>query len=130
MRGGLAPRSVPLHRTPSEAFDDLVLDAVEDLEEHWRAELADVEFAVEDVPPPEAPGAAEFDPETIVDRGISLGRLYRTGLPGSSGRPVVVVYRRPIEARAVDREDCGELVFMVVAELAAELLGKDPDDLS
>ena len=129
VRGGLAPRNVPLHRSPSQAFDDLVLDAVEELEEHWRSELAGVEFAVEEVPPPETATSAEFDAESIVDRGIPLGRLYRSGVPGSSGRPVVVVYRRPIEARAVDRDDCADLVFMVVAELAAELLGKDPDEL-
>ena len=48
----LAPRDVPISRTRAERFDDLVLDAVEDLEQHWAAELADVEFAVEDVPPP------------------------------------------------------------------------------
>ena len=42
----LAPAAVPLSRTRSEAFDDLVLDAVEELEEHWSAELTGVEFAV------------------------------------------------------------------------------------
>src|SRR5277367_4167556 len=50
LRGELAPRGVPLARTRSEEFDDLILDAVEDLERSWAAELADVEFAVEDVP--------------------------------------------------------------------------------
>jgi predicted Zn-dependent protease with MMP-like domain len=128
VRGGLAPAGVPLHRSPSEAFDDLVLDAVDELDEHWRAELAEVEFAVEDVPAPEDGKTAEFDPETIVDRGIPLGRLFREGADGSRRRPVIVVYRRPIEARALDRDDCADLVFMVVAELAAELLGKDPDE--
>ena len=58
LRGPLAPAAVPLSRTPSEAFDDLVLDAVEELEAHWAAELADVEFAVEDVPPGAAPTSA------------------------------------------------------------------------
>ncbi len=51
LRGELAPRGVPLARTRSEEFDDLILDAVEDLERSWASELADVEFAVEDVPP-------------------------------------------------------------------------------
>ena len=128
MRGGLAPRGVPLHRSRSEAFDDLVLDAVDELEEHWAAELAAVEFAVEDVPQHGQMDHAEFDGDAIVDRGIPLGRLYRDGI-GPITQPVVMVYRRPIEARAMDRDDCADLVFMVVAELAAQLLGKDVDEV-
>lgn len=128
MRGGLAPRGVPLHRSRSEAFDDLVLDAVEELEEHWAAELATVEFAVEDVPHRGEMDLAEFDADAIVDRGIPLGQLYREGI-GSIRQPVVMVYRRPIEARAMDHEDCADLVFMIVAELAAQLLGKDVDEV-
>jgi hypothetical protein len=124
----VAPQGVPLNRSRSELFDDFVLDAVEELEEHWKAELAGVEFAVEDVPPAQSVPATEFDPETIVDRGIPLGRLHRDGI-GSLTRPVVVVYRRPIEARAADRDDCADLVFMVVAELAAELIGRDIDEV-
>jgi predicted Zn-dependent protease with MMP-like domain len=117
---------VPLHRTRGEEFDDLVMDAVEELEEHWAAELAGVEFAVEDVPPPgPQPG---FDPDTVVDRGVPLGRLFRDGLAGIE-RPVIVVYRRPIEARAADIEDRADLVFMVVVDLAAEFLGRDVDEI-
>jgi hypothetical protein len=127
VRGGLAPRGIPLHRSRSEAFDDLVLDAVEELEEHWAAELAVVEFAVEDVPQ-HGEMDAEFDSDAIADRGIPLGRLFRNGI-GSVTAPVVMIYRRPIEARAMDRDDCADLVFMVVAELAAQLLGKDVDEI-
>ncbi|MDT4937447.1 MAG: hypothetical protein QOG80_1118 [Pseudonocardiales bacterium] len=128
VRGGLTPHDVPLHRTRSEAFDDLVLDAVDELEEHWAAELASVEFAVEDVPPPADVDAAQFDPGAVVDRGIPLGRLYREGV-GDIHRPVVMIYRRPVEARALDRTDCADLVFMIVAELVAELLGRDVDEI-
>lgn len=128
MRGGLAPRGVPLHRSRSEAFDDLVLDAVDELEEHWAAELAAVEFAVEDVPHRGEMDLAEFDSDAIVDRGIPLGRLYRDGV-GPIAQPVVLIYRRPIEARALDRDDCADLVFMVVAELVAQLLGRDVDEI-
>jgi hypothetical protein len=141
LRGELAPRGVPLARTRSEEFDDLILDAVEDLERSWSAELADVEFAVEDVPTVAGPTAlaAEFDPEVIDDHGIPLGRLVRpvagstnTGSPGGSGKPahpVIVIYRRPLESRAHDRDDRADLVFSVVAELVAEALGKDVDEI-
>jgi predicted Zn-dependent protease with MMP-like domain len=40
-----------------------------------------------------------------------------------------VVYRRPLEARALDREDLGDLVRDVVVEQVAHLLGKDPDEV-
>jgi hypothetical protein len=126
IRGHLAPVEVPLHRTRGEEFDELVMDAVEELEEHWAAEIAGLEFAVEDVPPPgPAPG---FDPDVVVDRGVALGRLFRQGLP-EIDRPVIVVYRRPIEARAVDLDDRADLVFMVVVDLAAEYLGRDVDEI-
>ncbi|WP_375476890.1 metallopeptidase family protein [uncultured Jatrophihabitans sp.] len=126
VRGHLAPVGVPLRRTRGEQFDDLVMDAVEEVEEHWAAELAGLEFAVEDVPP--SGTEAQFDPAVVVDRGVPLGRLFRDGLP-EIAQPVAVVYRRPIEARAVDPEDRADLVFMVVVDLAAEFLGKDVDEL-
>jgi predicted Zn-dependent protease with MMP-like domain len=126
IRGHLAPMEVPLHRTRGEEFDDLVMDAVEELEEHWAAELAGVEFAVEDVPPT-VPDAG-FDPDAVLDRGVALGRLFRQGLADIE-QPVIVVYRRPIEARALDLEDRADLVFMVVVDLAAELLGRDVDEI-
>jgi hypothetical protein len=126
IRGHLAPHDVPLHRTRGQEFDDLVMDAVEELEEHWAAEIAALEFAVEDVPPSEAQSG--FDPDTVVDRGVPLGRLFRDGLPEIE-QPVIVVYRRPIEARALDLDDRADLVFMVVVDLAAEFLGRDVDEI-
>ena len=131
LRGVIAPPNVPLARTRSERFDDLVLDAVEELEAHWAAELAGVEFAVEEVPPTgehAEPNELEADTDTIVDRGVPLGRLHRSGVAGTAS-PVIVVYRRAVEARAADLEDRGDLVFMIVAELVAELLGRDIDEI-
>ena len=124
MRGGIAPRGVPINRTHSELFDDLVLDAVEELEEHLAGELAEVQFAVEEVPPDPAGAGSDFDPDTIADRGIPLARLYREGV-AELRRPVIVVYRRPVEARAADREARSDLIFSIVAELVAEFLGHD-----
>ena len=127
LRGALAPRGLPRSRTPGEQFDELVLDAVEELEVNWSAELAGVEFAVEDVPPLNGERPPEFDPDVVLDRGVPLGRLLRSGVPGAAG-PTIVVYRRPVEARA-GTEDRAELIFMVVAELVAELLGRDVDEI-
>jgi hypothetical protein len=120
----LALPGVPLARTRAEVFDDLILDAVEDLETRYGADLGALEFAVEQVPPRDAD--LEFDPEVVMDRGVPLGRLFREGTPGSP-EPLIVLYRRPVEARARDHLDRGEVVFAVVAELAAEYLGRDLD---
>ena len=128
LRGELAPRVVPRNRTRGEQFDELVLDAVEELEGRWAAELAGVEFAVEDVPSLVGGRVLEFDPEVIVDRGVPLGRLLRAGVPGTAA-PTIVVYRRPVETRARPGDDRADLVFMVVAELVAELLGRDVDEI-
>ena len=131
LRGELAPHGVPLARTRSEEFDDLILDAVEDLERSWAAELAHVEFAVEDVPsvPPAAVLATELDPEVIDDHGIPLGRLVRPAATNAHAHSVIVIYRRPLEARAADGDGRADLVFSVVAELVAEALGKDVDEI-
>ena len=47
LRGVLAPPGVPLHRSRSERFDELILEAVARLEPRWEAQLSGVEFAVE-----------------------------------------------------------------------------------
>ena len=118
---------MPLWRSRGDSFDDVVLDAVDELEQHWAHELADVEFAVEDVP--ELDPNADYNPEVVADRGVPLGRLHRSGLSGAD-KPVIVIYRRPVEARTADRDDRSDLVFAVVAELVAELLGRDVDEIA
>ena len=50
LRGRLVPPGVPLYRTRSQQFDDMVLDAVARLEGRWEAELTGVVFAVQEVP--------------------------------------------------------------------------------
>jgi predicted Zn-dependent protease with MMP-like domain len=121
MRGTLAPVHLPLSRTRAEIFDDLVLDAVEELEHHWAPEVSDIAFAVQDVPPDEP--SAEFDPDLVIDRGVRLGQLFRDGLPGASG-PLIVLYRHAVGLRAHSDLDRRDIVFAVVSDLAAEFLGK------
>lgn len=126
MRGPLTPAGSPLRRSRSEQFDDLVLQAVSQLEQRWETELARVEFAVEDVPPADAEIALdEPDP-------VPLARLDPpwpdTDDPRRPVRPArIVLYRRPLQARAEDEEELGELVLDVVIEEFARLLGVDPE---
>lgn len=123
---------VPAHRTRGDRFDDLVRAAFDDLEARWPTELATAELVVQDVPPP---GLA--DPEHGPDgNGLvadeSAGGRVPLGLvqPAKPGTPArFVVYRRPVEVRAEDRQDLADLVREVVVDLVAELLGLDPDEV-
>ncbi len=90
---------------------------MERLERRWAEELADVEFAVEPVPPT----TRVTDPAT---ESVSLSRLY-AGAAGHS--PRIVLYRRPIEARATGRADLAALVHDLIVEQVAELLGVEPE---
>jgi predicted Zn-dependent protease with MMP-like domain len=109
---------VPIARTRSERFDDLVTESVQRLERRWSAQLAEVEFAVADVPPAES--------ETWSNEPVPLGRLF----PAAGGTPArIVVYRRPIEARAGDQGELGALVHEVVVEEVATLLGMEPENV-
>jgi hypothetical protein len=75
-------------RSRAERFDDLVLDAVERLEKQWAAELADVEFAVEDVPPAEpGPGATRSRSARCCRDGARAAASAGGALPLADRRP-------------------------------------------
>jgi len=142
---------VPLHRTRAERFDELVLQAVARLEPQWEAHLSGVEFAVEEIPPPDVPpvtgrgpvplsrldpGSAQAPGPEQVGEGIRREVLIkpdppeaRAGEAAGQDPPRIVVYRRPLMARADGEDDLGELVFDVVVEEFARLLGIEPRDV-
>lgn len=119
-RGPILPWQLPGWRTRADRFDDLLLDAVERLEGRWERELAGVQVAVEDVPP--------SDPAPWEHRAIALGRYY-PGDRAAGLRPRIVLYRRPIESRAADVEELGELVHLALVEQVAAMLGRSPDEI-
>jgi predicted Zn-dependent protease with MMP-like domain len=116
------PPAVPLYRTRSQQFDDIVLEAVARLEPRWETELSDVEFAVQEVP----------DADMTEDGVVPLARVVR-GSPDTTdprrpaAGPRIVLFRRPLLARAEDEDELSELVFDVVVEELAEVLGVDPE---
>ncbi len=122
MRGPLTPPDVPLHRSRAQQFGDLVVEAIARLEPRWEAELSQVEFAVQEVP--------DSDPSDDARDAVPLARLD----PGSgdpqedpANGPRIVLYRRPLMARADDEDELAELVFDIVVEEFARLLGVDPE---
>jgi predicted Zn-dependent protease with MMP-like domain len=112
---------VPLTESPSQRFDGIVLDAVEHVEARWRNELASLDFAVEEVPPLDVTVPVE---DEIESAGVPLARLFAA----SGEHPArLVIYRRPLELRAIDRDDLEDLIHDIVVEEAARFLGLDPE---
>jgi predicted Zn-dependent protease with MMP-like domain len=112
-----------VYRSRAQRFDDLVLDAVAQLEPRWEAELARVEFAVEEIPPADLP---DDDPEPVPLARLDPGSPPAEDLQRLARPARIVLYRRPLMARADDEEDLGDLVLDVVVEEFARLLGVDP----
>lgn len=111
-----------MSRTRGEAFDDLVLDAVEHLEDRWAEQLGDVEFAVEGVPPDDEPSA---DGDAVALSRVEPATPATRHKPGHPAR--IVLYRRPLEARGYDPEDLADLVLDVVIHDVARLLNVTPE---
>jgi hypothetical protein len=115
--GPLSPYGVPRAVTRREAFDRLVLEVVQELEERWHEELGLVEFAVEETP---------LVPDDWEAPTVPLATVVR----GSGATPTrLVVFRRPIELRAETVADLSALVLTVLVEQVSELLGRPPEEI-
>ena len=115
--GPLTPQGVPRRRTRRDRFDAAVLDVLTALEERWSDELGVVEFAVEEAP---------LLPDDWAAATVPLASLVR----GTGGAPTrLVVFRRPIELRSETIADLDALVFTVLVEQVAELLGRRPEEV-
>lgn len=134
LRGRLVPIDAPLSRSRAEAFDDLVLDAVESLDPRWAEAVDEVEFAVEDVPQIAQESAEELilQPNVIEDGSVPLSRLIpgRRSGDGQIVAPRIILYRRPLEIRGHTTADLSSLVRDIVIEQIAALLGRDPDEIA
>lgn len=103
---------VPAHRSRAEEFAHLAARLLADIRLRVDGELDSVVLTIDDIPPPEA--------------GLELGRV----LPATRDTPaVVVLHRLPIADRCEDDVDLADLVADVLADQAALLSGRDPDDL-
>jgi predicted Zn-dependent protease with MMP-like domain len=122
---------MPVARSRSERFDAMVLEALEPIEQRWHAELTQLDVAVDEVPEVEtaSPDNLVWDDDVVVDANVPLARLVPAGVDrrGLPTRARIVLYRRPLEARARDGTDMADLLHDVLVEQVAAYLGLDPD---
>jgi predicted Zn-dependent protease with MMP-like domain len=104
-----------------------VLEALEPIEARWRTELTQLDVAVDDVP--DVQPTDSDDGGVVEDGNVPLARLMPAASEGSGSptRARIVLYRRPLEARAKDGADLSDLVHDVLVEQVANYLGLDPD---
>jgi Zincin-like metallopeptidase len=82
--------------------------------------------------PRAASGTGGIAPPGQGDGGRADGSPLRgaeAGVGAVARAPRIVVYRRPLLARADGDDDLGELVFEVIVEEFARLLGMNPEDV-
>jgi hypothetical protein len=120
---------LPAARTRAEQFDHAVLEAVAELEDRWPDELGSIEFAVDEVPTLPAGGVVPTS-DVVLDGGVPLTRFSPPGVDarGRVTKARVVIYRRPLEVRAADSGDLGELVAEVIGEQLTAVLGEGGDE--
>lgn len=130
LRGQLYPSTLPAARSRSERFDALVLEALEPIEQRWHHELVQLDVAVDDVPEITGtdPNLVSWGSDVVEDGNVPLARLVPAGVDrrGLPTRARIVLYRRPLEARARDGADLADLVHDVLVEQVAGYLGLDP----
>ena len=130
MRGPLLPPTVPGWRSRAERFDMAVLEAYEPIERRWQERLSGLDVAVDEIPRISAkdPGNVQWPPEVVADGPIALARLISAGVDtrGSATRARVVLFRKPIERRAKDTIELGELLHEILVAQVAIYLDVEP----
>lgn len=128
LRGPLFPSTLPAAASRAEQFDALVVEVLDPIEGRWASQLENLDVAVDEVPDVRR----EPDDEgLLLDGLVPLSRLVPVGVDrqGLPTRARIVLYRRPLEARAKDPEELAELVHDVLIEQIAAYLGIEPEGL-
>jgi len=127
----LYPPTLPAAKTRAERFDAMVLEALEPIEQRWGTELTELDLAVDDVPEVDetSPDEVVWQAGVLADVGVPLAQLVPAGVDpeGLPSRARIVLYRRPLEARARGGADLADLLHEVLVEQVAEYLNIEPD---
>ena len=129
-RGPLLPPTVPGWRTRAERFDMAVLEAYEPIEQRWRQRLSALDVAVDEIPRIAAkdPHSVQWPPEVVADGPIPLARLIPAGVDvrGNPTRARILLFRKPIEQRANDSMELGDLLHEILVAQVATYLDVEP----
>ncbi len=135
LRGPFLPPGMPARRTRSDEFDRAAVDAFAELDAKWHDALKGLDVAVDDIPRMLPKGATSEDWETVqwpdevtADGPVPLARLMRAGTD-TQGRPTraqIILFRRPLELRALD-DDLHELLREILIQQVATYLGIDEE---
>ena len=135
LRGPLLPPGAPARRTKSDEFDRAAVDAFAELDARWHDRLAGLDVAVDDIPGTLPRGSDPSEWETIAwpeevtaDGPVPLARLIPAAVD-AQGRPTraqIVLFRRPLELRALD-DDLRELLREILIQQVATYLGVDEE---
>jgi predicted Zn-dependent protease with MMP-like domain len=130
MRGPLLPPTVPGWRSRAERFDMAVLEAYEPIERRVHDRVSDLDVAVDEIPRIAAkdPDSVQWPPEVVADGPIALARLMPAGVDvrGNATRARIVLFRKPIERRAKDTVELGELLHEILVAQVAVYLDVEP----
>ena len=131
IRGILLPE-VPRNKSRSERFDDAVLDAFEPILERFDAELSSLDVAVDVVPRMRlSTGDRQWPEDVVADGQVPLGRLVTAGVDntGTPTRPRIIIFRRPVEARAASARELQDILRMIIVRLVACDLNVSPTQI-
>jgi len=107
-----------------------VLEAYEPIERSWQDRLGELDVAVDEIPRISAkdPDSVQWPPEVIADGPIPLARLIPAGVDirGNSTRARIVLFRKPIERRAKDTVELGDLLHEILVAQVAIYLDVEP----
>ena len=107
-----------------------VLEAYEPIERRWQDRVSELDVAVDEIPRIAAkdPDSVQWPPEVIADGPIALARLIPAGVDvrGNSTRARIVLFRKPIERRAKDTVELGELLHEILVAQVAIYLDVEP----
>lgn len=110
-------RSVPALRTRRQRFDEIAVGVMANIESRWKQQLSFVELAVEDVP--------------VLPPGWHSTRVPLASLVAGTATtpPRIVLFRRPIEARARSRSELEAVLLTCLVEQVAGFLGMPPTEI-
>ena len=107
-----------------------VLEAYEPIERRVHDRVSDLDVAVDEIPRIAAkdPDSVQWPPEVVADGPIALARLMPAGVDvrGNATRARIVLFRKPIERRAKDTVELGELLHEILVAQVAVYLDVEP----